>query len=69
MEGLPCRYSTIFNPPTTREVWLRCKQQLEVNFEIPTMQSTLEEWWLRKREKVQGMERKWFDTLVGYGRT
>jgi hypothetical protein len=47
-----------------REVWQRCKQLLEANFEIPSTQSTLEDWWLTERARIQGRERKWFDTLV-----
>jgi hypothetical protein len=48
----------------TREVWHYCQQELRVQFEIHTLDSTLQDWWMRERARFRDKNRKWFDGLV-----
>jgi hypothetical protein len=47
-----------------REVWHICRQKLDLHFEEPTKKSTFQEWWTTERDRLRGLERKDFDTLV-----
>jgi hypothetical protein len=47
-----------------REVWHMCRERLEMNYEEPTRESTIQEWWTTERSKLRGKERKDFDCFV-----
>jgi hypothetical protein len=49
---------------TAREVWFYCRQALNLQFRIPTIADTLEQWWVGERARFREKHRKWFDGLV-----
>lgn len=49
-----------------REVWYRCFELLKIIqwTNIPSLNDTLENWWLRSRDTLPRINRKGFDSLV-----
>ncbi|KAM0821681.1 hypothetical protein ACQ4PT_072040 [Festuca glaucescens] len=47
-----------------REVWYKCREELQLQFEIPDSDSNLQDWWLSERGRFREKERAWFDRLV-----
>jgi hypothetical protein len=50
-----------------RQVWYACFQTLGVAAEPPSLTCSLEDWWLRERNKFTAKTRKNFDALVMLG--
>ncbi|KAM0911282.1 hypothetical protein ACQ4PT_013589 [Festuca glaucescens] len=47
-----------------RETWHSCGRALGLNFQVPTVDSTLVDWWVLEREKFRPADRRCFDGLV-----
>jgi hypothetical protein len=47
-----------------REVWFTCRQLLGAQFELPSVSSLLEPWWIAERARAAEVDRRWFDGLV-----